>query len=336
MNVTAAAGFTSRGLLGQLSGNVSSINQKLTQVGEEVSTGLVSITFAGLGSGAQTALNLRPQMAENDAISDGITAATSQMGFTQTVMTQIAAVAQSIQTSLSSTAGNSGNIDSIAEQARDAFSNVVGLLNSQDGDTYVFSGQDSGNPPVPSGNTDSFVAGVTSAVQALGTPGTSVATTEAGSLQASTSGVFSTTVGQATVQTVQTGQGSATTTYGVSANAPYMQQILQSLATIGALSSKQTGAAGYSTLVQDAGKQLASATVALTASQSVLGERQQELVAIQGTMASTKVSLATQLSSVEDADVASLATTQSLLQTQLQTSYKLIANAPNLSLIQYL
>lgn len=336
MNVTAAAGFTSRGLLAELSGNVGSINQKLTQVGEEVSTGLVSITFAGLGSGAQTALNLRPQMAENDAISDGLTAATSQMGFTQTVMTQIAAVAQGIQTSLSSTAGNSSGIDAIAQQARDAFSNVVGLLNSQDGDTYVFSGQDSGNPPVPDGNTASFVAGVTSAVQALGTPGTTVATTEAGSLKASTSGVFSTTVGQATVQTVQTGQGSATMAFGVSANAPYMQQILQSLATIGALSSKQTGAAGYSTLVQDAGKQLATATVALTADQSVLGERQDELTAIQGTMASTKVSLATQLSSVEDADVASLATTQSLLQTQLQTSYKLIANMQNLSLVTYL
>ena len=53
-------------------------------------------------------------------------------------------------------------------------------------------------------------------------------------------------------------------------------------------------------------------------------------------MASTKVSLATQLSSVEDADVASLATTQSLLQTQLQTSYKLISNMQNLSLVTYL
>ncbi len=339
MNVTAAAGFTSRGLLAQLSGNVGSINQKLTQVGEEVSTGLVSITFAGLGSGAQTALNLRPQMAENDAISDGITAATSQLGFTQTIMTQIAAVAQGIQSSLAAAGGTgtgSTGLDSIAAQAKDAFNNVVGLLNSQDGDTYVFSGQDSGNPPIPSGSTASFVAGVTKAVQSLGTPGTTVATTEAGSLQASMSGVFSTTVGQATVQTVQTGQGSATMAFGVSANAPYMQQILQSLATIGALSSTQTGAAGYSKLVQDAGKQLSSATVDLTAAQSVLGERQDELTAIQGTMASTKVSLATQLSSVEDADVASLATTQSLLQTQLQTSYKLISNMQNLSLVSYL
>ena len=338
MNVAGVAGFASRGLLGELSGNVGSINQKLTQVSEEVSTGLVSTTYAGLGSGALTSLNLRPQMTQNDAISDGITAATSQMGVTQTVMTQISSLAQGVLSKLSA-AGGSGTgatgLDDIAAQARDAFSSVVSLLNTQDGDTYIFSGQDSANPPVPAGSTTSFVAGVTSAVEGLGTPGTSLQATEAGSLDASTSGVFSTAAGQSTVQTVQTGQGTAVP-YGVSAGAPYMQQILQSLATIGALSSSQTGAAGYATFVQDAGKQLGVASTALTADQGVLGERQDELTAVQTTMASTKISLTTQLSGVEDADVAALATTQSLLQTQLQTSYKLISNMQNLSLVQYL
>ena len=177
MNVTGAAASAARGLLAELSGNVGSINAKLTQVGEEVSTGLVSTTYAGLGSGALTSLNLRPQMAQNDAISDGITAATSQMGVTQTVMTQIASLAQGVMTSLSA-AGGTGTgatgLDDIAAQARDAFSSVVSLLNTQDGDTYIFSGQDSANPPVPAGSTASFVAGVTSAVQGLGAGGTSL------------------------------------------------------------------------------------------------------------------------------------------------------------------
>ena len=338
MNVSGVAGFASRGLLGELSGNVSSINQKLTQVSEEVSTGLVSTTYAGLGSGALTSLNLRPQMAQNDAISDGITAATSQMGVTQTVMTQISALAQGVLGKLSAASGTgtgATGLDDIAAQARDAFSSVVSLLNTQDGNSYIFAGQDGANPPVPAGSTAGFVAGVTSAVQGLGTPGTTLQTTEAGSLTASTSGVFSTAAGQSTVQTVQTGQGAAVP-YGVSASSSYMQQILQSLATIGALSSTQTGAAGYATFVQDAGKQLGAASTALTADQGVLGERQNALTATQTTLASTKISLTTQLSGVEDADVAALATTQSLLQTQLQTSYKLIANAQNLSLVQYL
>ena len=338
MNVTAAPGVAPRGLLAELSGNVGSINQKLTQVGEEVSTGLVSTTYAGLGSGALTALTVRPQIAQNDAISDGITAATSQMGVTQTVMDQIDSLAQGVMAKLSA-AGGSGTgatgLDDVAAQARDAFNSVVSLLNTKDGDSYIFAGQDGANPPVPAGGTAGFVAGVTSAVQGLGTPGTTLATTEAGSLHASTSGVFSTAAGQSSVQTVQTGQGTAVP-YGVSAGAPYMQQILQSLATIGALSSTQTGAAGYATFVQDAGKQLDSASAALPADEGVLGERQGELTATQTTIASTKVSLTTQLSGVEDADVASLATTQSLLQTQLETSYKLISNMQNLSLVQYL
>ncbi len=336
MTVSGVAGFASRGLLGELSGNVGSINQKLTQVSEEVSTGLVSTTYAGLGSGALTSLNLRPQMAQNDAISDGISAATSQMGVTQAAMTQIGALAQGVLAKLSA-AGGSGTgatgLDDIAAQARDAFDSVVSLLNTKDGDSYIFAGEDSANPPV--GSTTGFLAGVTGAVQGLGTPGTSLAATEAKSLGAGTSGVFSAAAGQSTVQTVQTGQGTPVP-YGVSAGASYMQQILQSLATIGALSSSQTGTAGYSTFVQDATKQLGAASTALTADQGVLGERQDELTATQTTMASTKISLATQLSGVEDADVAALATTQSLLQTQLQTSYKLISNMQNLSLVQYL
>ena len=336
MSVTATAGFTSRGLLAELSSNVGSINQKLTQVSEEVSTGLVSTTYAGLGSGALTSLNLRPQMAQNDALSNGISAATSQMGVTQTVMTQITTLAQGVLGKLSASSGSgtgATGLDDIAAQARDAFNSVVSLLNTQDGDSYIFAGQDSANPPV--GSTTSFVAGVTGAVQGLGTGGTTLAATEAASLGASTSEVFSSAAGQSTVQTVQTGQG-APVPYGVSASAPYMRQILQSLATIGALSSTQTGTAGYATLVQDAGKQLTAASTALTADQGVLGERQDELTATQTTMASTKISLTTQLSGVEDADVASLATTQSLLQTQLETSYKLISNMQNLSLVSYL
>ncbi len=336
MTVSGVAGFASRGLLAELSGNAGVISQKLTQVGEEVSTGLVSTTYAGLGSGALTSLNLRPQMAQNDAISDGIGAATSQMGVTQTAMTQIGALAQGVLAKLSAAGGTgtgANGLDEIAAQARDAFNSVVSLLNTKDGDSYVFAGEDSANPPV--GSTAGFLAGVTGAVQGLGTPGTTLAATEAGSLGAGTSGVFSTAAGQSTVQTMQTGQGTPVP-YGVLAGSSYMRQILQSLATIGALGSSQTGAAGYSAFVQDATKQLGAASTALTADQGVLGERQGELTATQTTLASTKISLATQLSGVEDADVAALATTQSLLQTQLQTSYKLISNMQNLSLVQYL
>lgn len=336
MIVGGAPGVASRGLLAELSSNVGVINQKLQQVGEEVSSGLVSTTYAGLGSGALISLNLRPQLAQNDALANGITAATSQMGVTQTVMTQIASVAQGVLAKLSASSGTGTGaigLDSIAAQARDAFNGVVSLLNTKDGDSYIFSGQDSANPPV--GSTASFVAGVTGAVQGLGTSGTSLASTEAGSLGAGTSGVFSQAAGQSAPQTVQTGQG-APVAYGVSAGTSYMRQILQSLATIGALSSSQTGAAGYSSFVQDTIKQLGAASTALTADQGVLGERQDELTATQTTMAGTKISLTSQLSSVEDADVAALATTQSLLQTQLQTSYKLISNMQNLSLVSYL
>lgn len=334
--VTGAAGVASRGLRAELSSNAEAVNLKLQQVGEQISSGLVSTTYAGLGGGALTSLDLRPQLAHNDALSNGITAATAQMGVTQAVMTQIGALAQGVFTNLTANTGNGTGaigIDAIASQARDAFNGIVALLNTRGGDSYIFAGQDSANPPV--GSTAGFVAGVTSAVQSLGTAGTPLAATEAASLGASTATVFSSAPGQSTPQSVQTGQG-APAAYGVSAGTPYMRQMMQSLATIGALTTAQTKAAGYPSFVQDALRQLGSASTALTADQGTLGERQTALTATQTAFTSTKISLTTQLSSVEDADVVSLATTQSLLQTQLQTSYKLIANMQNLSLVSYL
>lgn len=334
--VSGAAGVAASGLRAELSSNADAVNLKLQQVGEEISSGLVSTTYAGLGGGALTSLDLRPQIAHNDALASGITAATAQMGVTQNVMTQITSLAQGVFTTLSANTGNGTGaigIDAIASQARDAFSSIVSLLNTKDGDSYIFSGQDSANPPIAS--AAGFVAGVTSAVHALGTGSTSLAATEAASLGASTATVFSTATGQNTPQSVETGQG-APVAYGVSAGTPYMQQMMQSLASIGALTGAQTTATGYSGFVQDALKQLGSASTALTADQGVLGERQTALTATQTAFTSTKISLTTQLSSVEDADVVSLATTQSLLQTQLQTSYKLIANMQNLSLVSYL
>ncbi len=334
--VSGAAGVASSGLRAELSSNADAVNLKLQQVGEQISSGLVSTTYAGLGGGALTSLNLRPQIVHNDTLASGITAATSQMSVTQNVMTQIASLAQGVFATLTANPGNGVGaigIDAIATEAREAFNNIAALLNTRNGDSYIFSGQDSANPPV--GSTAGFVAGVTSAVQALGAGGTTLAATEAASLGASTATVFSTATGQNTPQSVETGQG-APVAYGISAGTPYMRQMMQSLASIGALTGAQTTAAGYPGFVQDALKQLGSAAASLTADQGTLGERQTALTATQTAFTSTKISLETQLSSVEDADVVSLATTQSLLQTQLQTSYKLIANMQNLSLVSYL
>lgn len=52
---------------------------------------------------------------------------------------------------------NSSEVDTIAASARDALSQVAGLLDTQDAGVYVFSGQDTGNPPVP--NPDNIADG---------------------------------------------------------------------------------------------------------------------------------------------------------------------------------
>ena len=68
------------------------------------------------------------------------------------------------------TASTVSEVDTIAASARDALSQVAGLLDTQDAGVYVFAGQDTGNPPVPNPNnilTLGFYTQINSSVSAF-------------------------------------------------------------------------------------------------------------------------------------------------------------------------
>ena len=77
------------GLLPTLIANSTSVHQQLDTLTEQVSTGLVSQTYAGLGSGASLALDLNPQLTALQTYQQNISQATGSMQLTQTAMTQI-------------------------------------------------------------------------------------------------------------------------------------------------------------------------------------------------------------------------------------------------------
>ncbi len=73
------------------------------------------------------------------------------MQVTQTAMTQLQQIASTFAADMPTlTAGNAQEVDSIASQAQTALLQVAGLLDTQDAGIYVFGGQDTSNPPVPS------------------------------------------------------------------------------------------------------------------------------------------------------------------------------------------
>ena len=62
MSTTIGGTGAGYGILGTLIANSTAVHQQLDTLTEQASTGLVSQTYAGLGSGAGISLNLNPQL----------------------------------------------------------------------------------------------------------------------------------------------------------------------------------------------------------------------------------------------------------------------------------
>ena len=230
-------------------------------------------------------------------------------------------------------------MDSVAALAQQALVQVAGLLDTQDGNTYVFAGQDSENPPVPDPDSilsSGFYTQIAAQVGQLGTQG--AAATAANTLAIAGSNApglspFSAYLSQpaANIQapTIQIGQGqtasvgllasanSAVTSTGSSTTGSYMRDLMRALATIGSLSSSQVGDSGFQALVQDTNASLTGAISAMAEDVGVLGNTQTNLTASQTTMSDTATALTTQVGDVQDVDVAAAMSNLSLVQTQL-------------------
>jgi flagellar hook-associated protein 3 FlgL len=373
-SITGVPGFSDYGMLGSLIAQSASVRQKLDQLTNQASSGLVGNSYAGLGAGAPVSLNLRPQIATLQAWQSNVDAATGRMSVAQSAMTQIQSIASNFYAQLNNVGGvNASAVDGIAASARDALSQVASLLDTQDGGVYVFAGQDTANPPVPdpanianmAAYPTGYFAQINAAVSGLAPPGSAALSANATFAVAvsNTAGTspFSTYLSQpgATLQlpTVQVGQNRseqvgllasansltpasvapATLVGGPSATTgSYMRDVLRALATIGSLSSTQVNVNGFQDLVQDTRISLSGAITGMAQDAGVLGNVQSSLTATQSSLADTQTALTGQVSAVEDVDMASTLSQLSLVQTQMQASYQLISGMSGLSLVKFL
>ncbi len=311
---------------------------------------------------AQSALDLAPQISALATRQAAIGAAAGPMGVAQSALTQVGAIANNLYAALTSiNTMTPSQTDSVAAQARDELVQMAGLLNSQDGGTYVFAGQDSANAPVPSGDqigSSGFVSQISAAVAALGGSGaaaTSASIFAIASSNAAGTSPFSASLSQGAAavnaalpvvsdgsgRQMQVGIAASTNAFVTSTGSPttgsYMRDIMAALATVGALSSSQVSAgADVMGLVQDVRTSLGGAITALGQDQGELGNRQTQLQAESTAMGQTSTALSSQLAGADQVDTATVLTTLSATQTRLQASYQLISGLSQLSLTKYI
>ncbi|MGC8477069.1 MAG: flagellin [Acetobacteraceae bacterium] len=356
--VTAFAGY---GTMNTLIADAQTVRQRMDQLTQQSSTGLIAETYAGLGPGAAVSLNLHPQIAALGVWQANINAATATMGMTQTAMTQLQSIASNFRSQLDTLNGLSpSNVDSLAASARQALVQVAGLLDTTDGNTYVFGGADSTNPPVP--NPDQILASgfytqINSAVAGLaanGAAATAATTLTIANSNAAGTSPFSAYMSQPAaalqpgIPQVQTGPGqtqpvgllASANTYAISSGSSttgaWSRDLLRALATIGSMSSTQVGLSGFQGLVSDTYNSLTGVVGAAADEAGALGNQQSALTA-EGTALSSQVTaLTAQVSPAENVDMAKTLSDLSLVQTQLQSSYQLISGQTALSLVKFL
>jgi flagellar hook-associated protein 3 FlgL len=350
--------------MSSLISDAATVRQKLDTLTNQASNGLVATTYGGLGSGASISLDLNPQISSLQTWQNNIDAATGPAQVTQATMTQLQSIAQNLYGQLNNLNGMStSDVDSIAADAQTALSQVTNLLDATDGSQYVFGGADTANPPVPDPNdimTSGFYTQIATAVAGLGING--AAATAAATMAVATSNTTGTspfsaymsqsaTTLQADIPVVQVGQQqtveigllasanasiTSTGTVGTTTTGSYMRDLLLSLATIASLSSSQVNDAGFMDFVQATRTTLGGAVTAMAQDAGVLGDTQTSLTKTQTQLADTQTALTLQVGATQNVDMASTLSNLSLVQTQMQASYQVIAGMSNLSLVKFL
>jgi flagellin-like hook-associated protein FlgL len=238
-------------------------------------------------------------------------------------------------------------VASLAGQASAAIGQIQGLLNTKVGQTYLMSGDDSANPPMPAATLNSFVLAVQAAASGLATS-TGTAVAAATLVVAQTQSPVSATIGAAPSLVpvedgvsvpvgVVAGQNAAGPQTGPTTTGSYVRDLLRALATIGTFTTASPALGqNFTDLVADTRTSLQGAMTAITGDLAGLGTTKSQLTSYQTLAAAQQTALTGQVSTVENVDAAATISALTQAQTQLTESYKLISMTQSLSLVAYL
>ena len=144
-----------------LNQSVLSLKNQMTQLQSQLTTGEKSTTYAGMGVNEGFAIAARSQLAQISAFTDTMTNVNTNIGVANTALQAMVNIGTTVQNSAysASQALNSTG-QTIGQQTATAqLSSMLGVLNTQAGDRYLFSGTAVNTPSVAS--MDNIINGTT-------------------------------------------------------------------------------------------------------------------------------------------------------------------------------
>jgi flagellar hook-associated protein 3 FlgL len=140
---------------------------QLDQLNAQVSTGFVSETYSGIAPQASQLVDFRAQASQQQGFINTINTVSTRMQVMDQALGQIQQQVQAFS-GLIPNGAFINQTPNIVNQAKLLLQQVAGLLNTQDGTRYVFSGVDSTTPPVNLASLPTATASLTTPVN--GTP----------------------------------------------------------------------------------------------------------------------------------------------------------------------
>ncbi|MBV8922808.1 MAG: flagellar protein, partial [Bradyrhizobium sp.] len=136
-------------VLGQ---SVRNIQNQLSDLSTQLSTGVKSTNYAGMGVNEGFAIAARNQLANLSAFGTTMTNVNTIIGAGNTALQSLSTIASQVQNNAASTSQNiTSSGQTIGQQnAESELSAIVGILNTQVGDRYIFSGTAINTPAVAS------------------------------------------------------------------------------------------------------------------------------------------------------------------------------------------
>ena len=136
-------------LLGQ---SVQNINKQLADLSTQLSSGVKSSNYAGMGVNEGFAIAARAQLANITAFGDTITNVNTIINAANSALQSLSQTASQMQSAAAATPQNlTANGQTIGQQnALSELTSIVGIMNTQVGDRYIFSGSAIGTPALAS------------------------------------------------------------------------------------------------------------------------------------------------------------------------------------------
>ena len=140
---------------------IRNINQQLTDLSTQLSTGKLSQNYSGMGTNEGFAIASRAQLSNIAAYTDTITNVNVSINLANTALQALTTIRSTVQTGAANTGQNLNvNGQTIAQSTAAAqFGSMVGVLNTQAGNRYLFSGTAFNTQSVA--NADDIINGTT-------------------------------------------------------------------------------------------------------------------------------------------------------------------------------